>query len=106
MGEVDNIIATHDFDLMEWAQHTLPAGDPQFFINAFFRTGAGNNHAGLANSDIDSLIDALSTAESETDRLAATNAAQTAILEQVPVSILMTPAWHVGLGSRLTNYEP
>jgi len=35
--ELDAIIETKDFDLLLWAQHTLPAGDPQFFINHFFR---------------------------------------------------------------------
>jgi len=29
-----------------------------------------------------------------------------AILDMVPVSMLMTPSWHVGLGSRLTSYQP
>ena len=30
-----------DWDLLMWAQNTLPAGDPAQFLNAFFRTGAG-----------------------------------------------------------------
>jgi peptide/nickel transport system substrate-binding protein len=104
--ELDTLMAAYNYDLLMWAQHTLPAGDPQFFINAFFRTGAGNNHAGLTSPTIDSLIDDLAEAEGEADRVAATEAAETGILDQAPVSILFTPVWYVGLGSRMANYEP
>ena len=43
------VAAARDFDLLLWAQHTAPAGDPGFFLNAFFRTGAGNNYAGYSS---------------------------------------------------------
>jgi len=104
--ELDQITSSNDFDLLLWAQHTLPAGDPQFFINMFFRTGSKSNHAGLASADVDGLIDALSHAGAGADRVSAASEAHRAVLEQVPVSILMTPSWHVGLSSRLAQYEP
>jgi peptide/nickel transport system substrate-binding protein len=99
-------MASGDWDLLEWAQHTLPAGDPQWFINAFFRTGAGSNHAKLASTEVDSLIDALALAAAGTARVAATTAVHAKILEQVPVSILCSPAWHIGLRSRMSAYTP
>lgn len=104
--ELDGITANKDFDMLFWAQHTLPAGDPQWFINAFFRKGAGNNFAGLASDAIDAKIDALSLAASGADRVAATLDVHNAILEQVPVSMLMTPAWHVGVRGRMSEYVP
>jgi len=104
--QLDKIMADKDYDLLCWAQHTLPAGDPQFFINHFFRSDGGGNHAGLNSPEIDSVIDALSHAESGDIRVQASAAAHKAILDQVPVSILYTPSWHVGLGSRMTDYEP
>jgi peptide/nickel transport system substrate-binding protein len=104
--ELDAIMASKDWDLLEWAQHTLPAGDPQWFINAFFRTGAGNNHASLASTEVDNLIDALAVAAAGADRVAATSAVHAKILEQVPVSILCSPAWHIGLRSRMSSYTP
>jgi len=103
--ELDGIIESKDFEMLLWAQHTLPAGDAQFFMNMFFRSGNKDNHAQLESPQIDALIDALSHAEAG-DRVPATAAAHEAILEQVPVSFLMTPSWHVGLGNRLMNYEP
>merc|ERR1719313_350322 len=104
--QLDEIIASKDFDLLLWAQHTLPAGDPQFFINHFFRSDGGGNYAGFASSDIDGMIDALSDAEAGEARIKAASEVHKAILEQVPVSILFTPSWHVGLGSKLANYRP
>jgi len=103
--ELDAIIADKNFDLLLWAQHTLPAGDPQWFINAFFRSSAGNNLAGLNSTEIDGLIDDLSHAGAAT-RVAEAAKAHRAVLEQVPVSIVMTPAWHVGLGPQLSTYTP
>jgi len=104
--ELDQITANKDFDLLLWAQHTLPAGDPQWFLNAFFRSDAGNNFAGLNSSEIDGLIDALGHTETHEARLSATEAAHNAILEEVPVSIVVTPSWHVGFSSLLSSYEP
>ena len=48
-----------DFDLLLWAVHTLPAGDPGFFLNGFFRTGAGNNYTGFSSPEVDRLLDRL-----------------------------------------------
>jgi peptide/nickel transport system substrate-binding protein len=103
--ELDKIMADKNFDMLMWAQHTLPNGDPASFLNSFFRSDGGSNHAGLKNSAVDGLINALATAEEGTARVAATEAAHKAVLEQVPVSILVTPEWHVGLSNRLNSYE-
>jgi len=104
--QLDQIIADKDFDLLLWAQNTLPAGDPQWFLNAFFRSDGGNNHAGFFSSEIDGLLDNLAPAEAPAQRQSATAAVHTAILAEVPVSNLVTPEWHVGLSDRLSTYEP
>jgi peptide/nickel transport system substrate-binding protein len=113
-NELGDKINTRDFDLLFWAQHTLPSGDPQGFLNMFFKTDeppvdgkySGNNFGGLKSAKVDGLIDELSSAAPGTARVEATKAAHVAIREQYPVSFLITPAWHVGLGCRLANYQP
>ena len=90
-----------DWDLLMWAQNTLPAGDPAQFLNAFFRTGAGSNYAGLASDDVDAKLDALQVTEDHDARVAATADAHAAILAEQAVSNLLTPAWHVGLSDRM-----
>jgi len=104
--QLDAIMEVKDFDLLMWAQHTLPAGDPQFFLSHFFRSDSDSNHAGLNSPEVDNLIDALSLADTQTDRVMATTSAHRAIREQVPVSILITPDWHVGVSSRQADYSP
>jgi len=103
--ELDAIMASRDWDLLMWAQHTLPAGDSAWFTSNFFRSDAGNNQAKLNSSSVDGLIDALSSAATGSPRKAASDAAQKAILDLVPVSMLQTPSWHVGFyGKRLEGY--
>jgi peptide/nickel transport system substrate-binding protein len=104
--EHDAIMKAKDFDLLLWAQHTLPAGDPQMFMNMFFRSNVSKNFAGLDSSNIDGKMDALALADMGANRVSASEAAHNAILAEVPVSFLMTPSWHVGMGSRLKDYKP
>jgi len=104
--ETTTIINSRTFDLLMWAQHTLPSGDPSFFLNNFFRSDGDNNHANFASDKVDNLLDTLSIAEESTARITATKAAHNAIVDQVPVSNLVTPSWHVGLSDRMRGYEP
>ena len=58
------------FDLLLWAQHTLPAGDPYWFLNSFFRSSPpilGNwgqkNFAQINSTTIDAALDAITTSD-------------------------------------------
>jgi peptide/nickel transport system substrate-binding protein len=104
--ETQTIIDKRTFDLLLWAQHTLPAGDPLWFLSTFFRSDGGSNHANVQNETVDDLLDAVSTADVHELRVSRTSAAHKAILAQVPVSNLLTPFWHVGLSDRVADYEP
>lgn len=104
--ETQQIIDARSFNLLMWAQHTLPAGDPLWFLNAFFRSDGGNNHSNFTSDSVDSLLDVLSVSEGHEARVASTADAHQAILDEVPVSNLMTPFWHVGLSERMKDYEP
>lgn len=105
--ETQTIIDNGDFDLLLWAQHTLPAGDPAWFLNAFFRSDGSNNHAGLQSATVDLELDTLSIMEDHASRVRQTAQTQAAILADVPVSNLVTPIWHVGLSDRAIDvYEP
>lgn len=105
-SETQTIIDERSFDLLLWAQHTLPAGDPLWFLNSFFRSDGGNNHSNLNSASVDSHLDTLALAEDHNNRVLLTEAAQEVILQQVPVSNLVTPDWHVGLSDSMADYEP
>ena len=104
-SETQAIIDGRSFDLLLWAQNTLPAGDPLWFLNHFFRSDGGNNLANLNSATVDALLDTLSSAD-HTTRASASADAQTAILAEVPVSNLITPYWHVSLSDRVAGYVP
>jgi peptide/nickel transport system substrate-binding protein len=106
---VQDILGQNDFDLLMWAQHTLPNGDPQWFLNAFFRGDPmdSRNYAGINSATIDSLLDALALAgHANSARVNAAMAVHTEILDEYVVSNLVTPEWHVGLSSKLADYDP
>jgi len=104
-----SVLASNTYDLLMWAQHTLPNGDPQWFLNAFFRGDPmdSRNYAGISSTAIDSLLDALALAgHANNARVDAALAVHTEILDEVAVSSLVTPEWHIGLSERLADYDP
>ena len=105
--ELDDLMAAGEYDLLMWAQHTLPAGDPGSFLNGFFRTNASGNHAHWSSSSVDSMLDDLNAITDKHARVNETKAIQAAILAEAPVSMLMTPTWHVSLSDRVNStYVP
>lgn len=102
--ETADIINTKDFDMLMWAQHTLPAGDPAWFLNAFFRTDGANNHAQYSSSFVDSLLDTLAATEGHTNRVAISRNIHNELNSDLPMSNLVTPEWHVGLSDRVDDY--
>ena len=105
-SDTQKIIDDRNFDLLMWAQHTLPAGDPMAFLSSFFRSNGGSNHANLKSNDIDKSLDTLSITDVHTERVSLTKSIQGDILAQVPVSNLVTPYWHISVSDRMGNYEP
>jgi len=109
---LDEILNNNDFDLLMYAQNVLPAGDPAPYLNGqFHSTGSSNwmtgkTISGLQSETVDKLLDDLALASDVSARYAAAAAAHEAILNEVPVSNLVTPEWHVGLSERLSAYEP
>ena len=105
-SETQTIIDDRTFDMLMWAQHTLPAGDPSWFLNAFFHSDGGNNHANYNSAAVDGLLDSLSVEDEHADRVNLSNAIQAEIHKDVPVSNLVTPVWHVSLNEdNVEDYE-
>ena len=100
--ETQAFLDDRTFDMILWAQHTLPAGDPLWFLSAFFRSDGGNNHANIASEIIDFQLDLLSMAEGN-ERVHQAKEMHDAILDQQPVPNLVTPYWHIGLSDRMAD---
>ncbi|MGJ3264178.1 MAG: ABC transporter substrate-binding protein [Salinarimonas sp.] len=102
----NDVALSGDFDLLLWAQHTAPAGDPAFFLSLFLASDGARNYAGWSSPAYDALVDALSRAEDPGERIRLAREAQALAAEEAPVAYLVTPEWHVGVSSRLAGYEP
>jgi peptide/nickel transport system substrate-binding protein len=102
----NDLAASGSFDLLLWAQHTAPSGDPGFFLGAFLRSDAANNHPRYQSGAFDSILDQLAVAEDPDERVRLAQDAQRRLIEDAPVAFLTTPVWHVGLSPRLRDYEP
>jgi len=95
-----------EFDLLLWAQHTAPAGDPAFFLNLFLRTGAVNNYAGWSDAAFDAVLDQFGSAAALERRIELSREAEAILHKAAPVVFLLTPEWHVALSQRVSAYEP
>jgi peptide/nickel transport system substrate-binding protein len=102
------------FDLLLWAQHTLPAGDPNWFLQTFFKSTSGpdvsgtwkaQNFAQHNSANIDKALDTLKSAEGAA-RTEAAKTVHTIIINEVPATFLTSPTWHIGVHGRMGSYEP
>jgi peptide/nickel transport system substrate-binding protein len=94
------------FDILLWAQHTAPAGDPAFFPGLFLRTGAANNFVRYSSPALDATLDRFSTAADVELRAEISLAAEKIVFADAPVAYLVTPSWHIVTSARLRGYEP
>jgi peptide/nickel transport system substrate-binding protein len=95
-----------EFDIVLWAQHTAPSGDPAFFLNSMLRSGAPLNYSQYKSPAFDTILDRFATEADPARRAEIALDAQTQLYTDVPVSFLVSPVWYVGLSKRLANYEP
>lgn len=102
----NDVAASGDYDVFLWAQHTAPSGDPAFFLNSTFRTGAGLNFTGYSSLDFDQILDGFANESDPAKRAEIAARAQEKLFEDAPVSFLLSPVWHVGLSKALAGYEP
>ena len=103
---VGEVATGGDFDILLWAQHTAPSGDPAFFFNTMLRSGAALNYARYKSPEFDAVIDGFAATADAGERAKIALAAQETLFEDAPATFLVSPQWHVGLSKRLANYEP
>ncbi|NOV80348.1 ABC transporter substrate-binding protein [Clostridium saccharobutylicum] len=54
---VNPILKSGDFDLCLYNVNTATTGDPQSFLESYFRTGGSTNFGKYSNANVDALID-------------------------------------------------
>ena len=96
---------TDDWDVLMWAQNTLPSGDPVSFLNKI-----GNEEGSIAKiggfdpaAATDTKVAAVDAATTHDTRVVAAKEAQAAIKAELPVSNLLTPEWHIAVSDKMKN---
>ena len=106
VDDIDQFKKSGQFDLMVYAQHTAPTGEPSFFLNQFFRTNEPNNTMGYSNPKVDKLLDQFGSEKDQAKRNEIAQEIQHIIYEDAPVLFLVDPEWHIAVSDKLKDYEP
>lgn len=106
VDDIDQFKKTGAFDIMVYAQHTAPTGEPSFFLNQFFRTNEPNNTMGYSNPAVDALLDQMGTEKDRSVRNKLAQEVQHILYEDAPALFLVDPDWHIAVSDKIKGYEP
>ncbi len=104
--DIDKFKKSGQFDIMVYAQHTAPTGEPSFFLNQFFRTNEPNNTMGYSNSAVDALLDKMGKEKDRNVRNKLAQEVQHILYEDAPALFLVDPDWHIAVSDKIKDYEP
>lgn len=94
-----------NFDLVLYAQHSAPTGDPAYFLNQFFRTNGSKNLMNYHSEKVDTLLDELGKLPYGEEAIKKAKEIQEEIYKDLPVLFLVDPEWNVALSKKLKNYK-
>lgn len=103
---VSQVAAEGSYDLLLWLQHMAPAGDGAFMLSGFFGADQGYNRWGYRSDALEEILDRLGSASDPEERTRLLHEGQEVVFADAPAVFLITPDWHVGLSSRMADYEP
>lgn len=103
---IDNAGKAGEFDIMFYAQHTAPTGNPVSFLAMTFKTGGAKNFTSYSSSEFDDLVTKMADLANgeELDDMA--KQAQALLFEDLPVLFLVDPVWYAAVSDDLASYKP
>ena len=106
VDDINASLEAGDFDLVFYAQHTAPSGEPSAFLNMALVEGGSRNYAGYNNDEINSLLQKMGETEPGEERDQISKDIQAIVAEDLPIIYMVDPQWHVALSDRVSDYEP
>lgn len=106
---VDDINATlegGEYDLVFYAQHTAPSGEPSAFLNMALGEGGSRNYANYSSDQVNELLAKMGETEPGSERDQMAKDVQAIVAEDLPIIYLVDPQWHVALSDKVANYVP
>ncbi|MBQ6393480.1 MAG: ABC transporter substrate-binding protein [Eubacterium sp.] len=95
-----------DFDLICTNWQVLSTGDPQWFLDTLYKTGAQNNCISYSNKELDKIIDQLSTAFDLKERQKLTIEAEKILLDDCATIYLVGENNFVVANQKVQNIVP
>jgi peptide/nickel transport system substrate-binding protein len=89
--DVSQVLKSGNFDLCLYSVNTATSGDPQSFLEVYFKTDGTANYGKYSNSKVDSLIDKLKTEKDTKERSNIAIQVQQKLLEDNSNLFLVTP---------------
>ena len=106
VDSIDTTAAAGEYDLIFYAQHSAPTGEPVYFLSMFLRTGESKNFNGYSSDEVDSLLDTMGTLELGDERDELAKEIQEIVYEDLPILYLVDPEWYIAVSDRLADYQP
>lgn len=92
---VAQVLKSKDFDLCLLSVNTAVTGDPQSFLQTYFKTGGSENYGGYSNPEVDALIDKLATEQNTEARYDVATKVQQKLIDDNADIFLVSPMLNI-----------
>jgi peptide/nickel transport system substrate-binding protein len=103
---IDDALGKEDWDLSMYSMLTAHTGDPQYFLNVFYRSGSQSNVSHYVSNSLDSMINQLNETTESTSRNQLAVQAQETINADLPQSFIVHPKTVFGVRKEVQGFIP
>ncbi|KKB37805.1 ABC transporter substrate-binding protein [Bacillus thermotolerans] len=103
---IDEALINDEWDLSMYSMLTAHTGDPQYFLNIFYRSDSEANISHYASSHLDDMIDELNRTVDSTKRNQLALQIQEVINQDLPQSFIVHPKTVFGVRNNVKEFTP
>lgn len=103
---IDEALANDDWDLSMYSMLTAHTGDPQYFLNVFYRSDSESNVSHYVSPPLDRMIDELNQTADSTKRNELALQIQQIINKDLPQSFIVHPKTVFGVRDGVKGFTP
>ncbi len=101
---IDDALAKDDWDVSMYSMLTAHTGDPQYFLNVFYRENSSSNVSNYVSKPLEGVIDQLNETTEADKRNELAIEAQIIIQDEVPQSFVVHPDTIFGLNKNVEGF--
>ena len=106
VDDIGAAISSGEYDVIFYVHHTAPSGEPAAILNMYYSDEGVQNFYGYHSDEITDLLAQIGSVEPGPERDAIAQQIQDIVAEDLPVTFLIDPQWHVALSERVADYVP